>query len=61
MIEARDLIQKGRHSVSAAGLEVSYESPTHFSRDYTRNFDVFPVNDVRAANAISQEDALITA
>lgn len=42
MIEARRLLESGAGSVSAAGFEVGYESPTHFSRDYSRKFGCPP-------------------
>ncbi|MEP4039048.1 AraC family transcriptional regulator [Pseudophaeobacter sp.] len=42
MIEAREILMKGAPSVSAAGFEVGYESPTHFSRDYSRKFGCSP-------------------
>jgi AraC-like DNA-binding protein len=42
MIEARALLEKGVPSVSIAGFEVGYESPTHFSRDYLRKFGCSP-------------------
>lgn len=42
MIEARSLLAAGRRSVSATGFDVGYESPTHFSRDYTRKFGCSP-------------------
>nr|WP_227258143.1 AraC family transcriptional regulator [Kangsaoukella pontilimi] len=42
MIAARDLLRAGRHSVAAAGFDVGYESPTHFSRDYQRKFGIAP-------------------
>ena len=42
MIEARNLLASGAHSVSVAGFEVGYESPTHFSRDYSRKFGCSP-------------------
>lgn len=45
MIAARELIQSGQVSVSTSGFEVGYESPTHFSRDYTRKFGVPPSKD----------------
>jgi AraC-like DNA-binding protein len=45
MIAARELLQSGQNTVSAAGYEVGYESPTHFSRDYTRKFGVAPSKD----------------
>ncbi|MBO6639807.1 MAG: AraC family transcriptional regulator [Roseitalea sp.] len=42
MIEARALLERGVPSVSVAGFEVGYESPTHFSRDYARKFGCSP-------------------
>lgn len=42
MIEARALLASGRRSVSEAGFEVGYESPTHFSRDFSRKFGSSP-------------------
>jgi len=42
MIEARALLTRGVLSVSVAGFEVGYESPTHFSRDYSRKFGCSP-------------------
>ena len=42
LIEAREILLKGTPSVSAAGFEVGYESPTHFSRDYSRKFGCSP-------------------
>ena len=42
MIEARNLLESGVSSVSGAGFEVGYESPNHFSRDYSRKFGCSP-------------------
>jgi AraC-like DNA-binding protein len=42
MIEARSLLASGARAVSVAGFEVGYESPTHFSRDYSRKFGCSP-------------------
>ncbi len=42
MIEARALFLRGVPSVSVVGFEVGYESPTHFSRDYSRKFGCSP-------------------
>jgi len=46
MIAARALLQSGQNTVSATGYEVGYESPTHFSRDYSRKFGVAPSTDI---------------
>lgn len=42
MIEARALLSRGLPSVSVVSFEVGYESPTHFSRDYSRKFGCSP-------------------
>ncbi len=49
MIEARALLLAGARSVSSTGFEVGYESPTHFSRDYTRKFGYSPKKEAAAA------------
>lgn len=46
LIEAQQLLRKGRHSVAAAAFEVGYESPTQFSREYARKFGASPRNDI---------------
>ena len=50
MIEARELLLAGARSVSSTGFEVGYESPTHFSRDYTRKFGYSPKHEAAAAD-----------
>lgn len=50
MIEARALLERGVPSVSVAGFEVGYESPTHFSRDYTRKFGCSPKHHLARAS-----------
>lgn len=42
LIEARRLLQADRLSVSSAAFQVGYESPTQFSREYSRQFGVTP-------------------
>lgn len=49
MIEARTLLSRGARSVSVAGFEVGYESPTHFSRDYSRKFGCSPKHHLASA------------
>ncbi|MEP5154892.1 AraC family transcriptional regulator [Planktotalea sp.] len=47
--EARGLLMKGGLSVSAVAYDVGYESPTHFSREYSRKFGVSPKNHLTLA------------
>lgn len=42
LIEAQTLLRTGGQSVSMTSHAVGYESPTHFSRDYTRKFGCSP-------------------
>ena len=49
LIEARSLLVEQDQSVSQAAFAVGYESPTHFSRDYSRKFGLAPSKDVRSA------------
>ena len=50
MIEARTLLERGVPSVSFAGFEVGYESPTQFSRDYSRKFGCSPKHHLARAS-----------
>ena len=50
MIEARALLERGVPSVSFAGFEVGYESPTQFSRDYSRKFGCSPKHHLARAS-----------
>jgi len=45
LIEARRMLVDEAASVAAAAFGVGYESPTHFSRDYSRKFGVPPSRD----------------
>ncbi|MBI5536510.1 MAG: AraC family transcriptional regulator [Deltaproteobacteria bacterium] len=42
LLEARRLLKAGGASVTAAALDVGYESPSQFSREYARKFGVPP-------------------
>ena len=51
LIEAKALLVDRAHSVAEAAFAVGYESPTHFSRDYSRKFGLSPRQDVQQASA----------
>ncbi|MEX0303399.1 MAG: AraC family transcriptional regulator [Leisingera sp.] len=53
LLEARRLLMSGGKSVAAAAYDVGYESPTQFSREYTRKFGVPPRDEKPAAAAAS--------
>ena len=48
-IEAQRLLRSGRASVTFAAYEVGYESPSQFSREYSRKFGVPPSRDLGVA------------
>ena len=48
LITARSLLTAQGQSVSETAFAVGYESPTHFSRDYTRKFGLPPSRDTGA-------------
>jgi AraC-like DNA-binding protein len=56
LIEAQTLLTAMSHSVSEAAYAVGYESPNHFSRDYSRKFGVPPSREA-SAPARSMQDA----
>jgi AraC-like DNA-binding protein len=45
LLEARRLLKVGSASVTTVSYEVGYESPSQFSREYTRKFGVAPSQD----------------
>lgn len=45
LIEARRIMDAGADNVTGAAIAVGYESPAHFSRDYSRFFGVSPKRD----------------
>ena len=47
LLEARRLLTTGGASVTAAAYEVGYESPSQFSREYSRLFGAPPLRDIR--------------
>ncbi len=54
LIEARRLLAEGTHSVAGAAFAVGYESPSQFSREYSRRFGTSPRRDLSAARPIEQ-------
>jgi AraC-like DNA-binding protein len=46
LLEARRLLQSGGASVTTAAFDVGYESPSQFSREYSRKFGVPPSRDL---------------
>lgn len=54
LIEARRLLvegtsEGGRRSVSSVAFDVGYESPTQFSREYSRKFEKTPRDELKSA------------
>ncbi|OON41709.1 hypothetical protein BTJ39_00640 [Izhakiella australiensis] len=46
LIEARHLMLSGQHDVAASAWQVGYESPSQFSREYSRMFGNPPARDI---------------
>lgn len=53
LIEARALLVGRHQTVSEAAFAVGYESPTHFSRDYSKKFGLPPSRDSHIAVSAS--------
>lgn len=53
LLEARRLLRTGTATVTRAALDVGYESPSQFSREYTRKFGWPPKHDVAASTQAS--------
>jgi AraC-like DNA-binding protein len=51
LIEARALMVDRNRTVSEAAFAVGYESPTHFSRDYSRKFGLPPSRDATGTDS----------
>ena len=58
LIEARRLLQTGGHGVSAAAFAVGYESPTQFSREFSRRFGLAPSEVLRPTLRLSPRPTL---
>lgn len=48
LIEARRLLTEGSQTVAHVAYEVGYESPTQFSREYSRKFGIPPREEISA-------------
>jgi AraC-like DNA-binding protein len=46
--EARRLLVSGQMDATSAALEVGYDSPSQFNREYRRLFGLPPLKDVRS-------------
>jgi AraC-like DNA-binding protein len=53
LIAARRLLLAGGHTVSAAAFAVGYESPTQFSREFSRRFGQAPSEALRLAEPVA--------
>ena len=56
LLEARRLMVSNAFNVETACFEVGYESPSQFSRDYSRMFGSSPKRDARAMQTTLRED-----
>lgn len=52
LFEARRLLASGESNVETAAYRVGYESPSQFSREYSRMFGASPRRDVEQLRAI---------
>ena len=50
LLEARRMLLTGQHSVASTAFDVGYESPTQFSREYSRKFGIAPSEDKSASS-----------
>ncbi|MDQ0874370.1 AraC-like DNA-binding protein [Paenibacillus sp. V4I3] len=58
--EARRLMLNGSANATAAALEVGYESPAQFSREYRRHFGLPPLQDIKALHRLPVREAFET-
>ena len=58
LLEARRLMISAAVNVEAASLQVGYESPSQFSREYARLFGAPPKRDARHMQAVLRDDRL---
>jgi AraC-like DNA-binding protein len=53
LLKARDLMAAGAANVETAAFQVGYESPSQFSREYSRMFGTSPRRDVASLRAVA--------
>tara|TARA_R110002126_G_scaffold165653_1_gene313490 strand:+ start:137 stop:517 length:381 start_codon:yes stop_codon:yes gene_type:complete len=58
--EARRLLKDGTQSISSVAFDVGYESPTQFSREYSRKFGVSPRNDLADMQRLDSLSGILT-
>lgn len=58
--EARRLMLSGSANATAAALEVGYESPAQFNREYRRHFGLPPLQDIKALHQSPVPEAFET-
>lgn len=54
--EARRLMLAERLDAASAGFQVGYESPSQFSREYSRMFGAPPLRDIKNLNEVSASE-----
>lgn len=57
--EARRLLLSGKVDATTAALEVGYESPSQFSREYRRLFGLPPLQDIKAVRKHTSASAFL--
>lgn len=60
LLEARRLMISRAFNVEAAAFEVGYESPSQFSREYTRMFGAPPKRDIKHLQTLFHADEAMT-
>ncbi|MFZ5811978.1 MAG: AraC family transcriptional regulator N-terminal domain-containing protein [Thermodesulfobacteriota bacterium] len=53
LLEARRLMLAGKLDATSAAIQVGYESPSQFSREYSRQFGAPPLRDIKRMQAVN--------
>lgn len=53
LLEARSLMLAKKLDVTSAAIQVGYESPSQFSREYSRQFGAPPLRDIKRMQAVN--------